>query len=370
MLIRELAEKVVAEVRKLLTEDIIVVDTTGIIIASTDPKRIDTFHEGALIACRQKDKIIIAKKDEAILQGVKAGINLPVFFQGDVIGVIGITGNPDTVSPYGEIIRKMTELLISESYYTEQLDWQSRTMEAFLFDWIQLRDWDSTFINRAKLLNINLELNRRIMIAEFKHESFHLHREAWASVFTWNELGKDDLIVRWGNNRIICIIANAEHQSKTYFNERVIRFHHYLTEQLGLPITIGVGAVVNSVKLYESYQQAERAIKSSTTNNRIVYDEDLRLEMILEEIKRETKNDFIQRTIGNLLEDKDLEYTLRTLLDENFSLKNTADVLHVHINTLHYRLKKISELTNLNPRHLDDLFLIYLAFVLLDKHTK
>lgn len=59
----------------------------------------------------------LQKEDERRLQGVKAGMNLPLLFHDEVIGVIGITGEPENISRYGEILRKMTELLIHENYF-------------------------------------------------------------------------------------------------------------------------------------------------------------------------------------------------------------------------------------------------------------
>ena len=173
MLTPELAEKIITEVSKFLNEDIIVVNTEGIIIASTDINRIGQFHEGAKLASKNRDKLIITKEIQLQLQGVKTGINLPVFFQLEVIGVIGITGNPAKVSPFGEIIRKMTELLISESHYAEQSDWHSRALEGFIFDWLREKEWEAAFIERAKLLNINLEIPRQMLISNF---SQHLSR--------------------------------------------------------------------------------------------------------------------------------------------------------------------------------------------------
>lgn len=117
------------------------VEGDGIIIVSSDAQRIGTFHEGAMISVKEKRKVIIRKEDEQYLQGVKAGINLPVFFLNNVIGVIGITGEPERILPYGELLRKMTELLVQESYYSEQLQWQSRMLEAFVFDWLHAKDW-------------------------------------------------------------------------------------------------------------------------------------------------------------------------------------------------------------------------------------
>lgn len=97
---------------------------------------------------------------------MKTGINLPVFFLNNVIGVIGITGEPDRVLPYGELLRKMTELLVQESYYSEQMQWQSRMLEAFVFDWLKARDWSSAFVERAKILNIDLQAKRQLILVQ------------------------------------------------------------------------------------------------------------------------------------------------------------------------------------------------------------
>lgn len=369
MLIQELAEKIVSEVRKLLDEDIIVVDTKGMIMASTDPKRVNTFHEGALIASQQKEKLIITEEDQSVLKGVKAGINLPVFFQRDVVGVIGITGNPEAVSPYGEIIRKMTELLISESYFTEQFDWQSRSVESFLLDWIQLKEWSDSFIDRATLLDIDLKLQRQVLIAEVAQDASNLHRDLWLSILSWDERGKNDVISRWGNNRIIYLLPSKQAKNQ-YNHEKAKRFHQFLLRRLKCDVSAGVGLVVTPIQLKQSYHQAERALNARHTNRDLVFDEDLALEMILDEIKQQTKDDFVKRTIEPLLSEKELIITLKELIENHFSFKNTADTLHIHINTLHYRLKKILELTKLNPRNIDDLFILYLALIFLDKHTK
>ena len=48
------AKKIVNEVRKLLNEEIVVMNTAGTIIASTNNERIGTFHEGALITSKKK----------------------------------------------------------------------------------------------------------------------------------------------------------------------------------------------------------------------------------------------------------------------------------------------------------------------------
>ena len=124
-------------------------------------------------------------------------------------------------------------------------------------------------------------------------------------------------------------------------------------------------------------KQYEHMLRTSITrsfciigNEKIVFNEDLRLEMCLQDISAETREQFLERTIENLLSFPELIHTLRLFIDYNQSYKQTAKQLHIHINTLHYRLKKIEEHTGLDPKQFKDLNVLYFALLLLDDHTK
>jgi carbohydrate diacid regulator len=368
MLQPELAEKIVKEVQKLIAEEIIVVNTDGMIMASTNRGRIGTFHEGALITSHQKKKQIITEKDTHQLKGVKSGINLPIFFQHDVIGVIGITGDPKTVTPFGEIIRKMTELLISENYYGEQFDYHSRAIETFVLEWLQAKEPSSHLLERARALTINLELRRIAVIVELEQREHPLSRDVWSSILNSFSQNKNDVVTRSGNERIIVLIDCSDSVQPRSIKNRLEHFLLFIKNSFGISAYAGVGQCAAPSSLHHSYAQAERALKLASRNRGIIFDEELILEMITGELTSEIKAEYIQRTIAPLLREKDLLETLVELFKQNHSLKNTAQVLHIHINTLHYRLKKMEELTHLNPNNIQDLFSLYLAVLLLDEH--
>ncbi|GJM68907.1 hypothetical protein HMSSN036_11230 [Paenibacillus macerans] len=52
---------------------------------------------------------------------------------------------------------------------------------------------------------------------------------------------------------------------------------------------------------------------------------------------------------------EEYKLTLRTFLDCDLNVKQTAGLLHVHRNTLFYRLDKISQLLQLDYRKFNDL---------------
>ena len=75
---------------------------------------------------------------------------------------------------------------------------------------------------------------------------------------------------------------------------------------------------------------------------------------------------FCRQTLDKLLEydhdcNADLQITLRTLLDDNFNYKATAEKLFIHVNTVRYRAEKIAQLLNIDLNDPDTRFNLYAA---------
>lgn len=61
-LVSELSKKIIKEVQLVMKEHVIVTDIRGIIIASTEEKRVGFFHEGAWNVMQKKAKTIYLQK--------------------------------------------------------------------------------------------------------------------------------------------------------------------------------------------------------------------------------------------------------------------------------------------------------------------
>ncbi|MGD7054042.1 CdaR family transcriptional regulator [Sutcliffiella horikoshii] len=370
MLRTSLAKKIIREVKNFIEEDLIIVDTSGIIVASTDPDRLGNFHEGAYLAASEKQIRIISKQDETTLSGVQAGITLPLFHQQKVVGVIGITGTPEKVLPYGELIKKMTELLIQESHYQDQFEWEARSLETFVFDWL-LEDGPSTSIKkRAEVLGINMEVNRQVILIEFQTSEAFMKTKRWHFSEMDVELKKEDMLVQWGQNRLILLLASNNTLSRELLLKLLKNIQSQLQSYVGAPIFMGIGKACNYSSLKDSYLEAERALNACSMDVPITFEEDLRLEMILQAIPIEVKKEFAQRLLSPVISEKDLLVTIQVYFTYHLSLKETAKAMHIHINTLHYRLRKVEMLTGLELKKPHDLTTLYLACMLLDDSTK
>lgn len=366
MLTMTLAEKIVDEVKKVLTEEIIIAQTNGTIIAATDPARIGQFHEGAYLTSFEGQKRILTKDDEQQMKGVKAGINLPIYFKQEVIGVIGMTGNPVHVSPFGEILRKMTELLIQEHEFFLETETDERQLEAFVFDWLHLPETAIDLTEKAARLQLDVNKQRVVVLIDCHDESF-MKQDQYKKVKEMLHLTNQEMIVRWGHARFLLMLQTSANDRDT-LQQRLFHIHASLTARSTSKVLIGAGKPAAGHMMKQSFHQAFRALKLANVDTPIVFDEDLTLELFIEEVSQETKEVFLDRTIAPLLPYPELVKTLRVLMTSDYSLKYTAEAMHIHINTLHYRLKRIQDLTTLDPKRMQDAMLFYLALMLLDHH--
>ena len=109
---RETAQYIVDTVKSVCGKDINYSDTRGIIIASTDHSRVDSFHEIGYQVVTQGDTKEVSG-DESFL-GVQKGVNLPIFYHGKVIAAVGISGELEEARKYAALAQKITTILLRE----------------------------------------------------------------------------------------------------------------------------------------------------------------------------------------------------------------------------------------------------------------
>ena len=160
---RKQMQNIVEELEGTIQKNINIMDETGCIIASSDIKRIGTYHSGAQQVISQKlDELVICEEDQ--YAGAKNGINLPIIIENEIVGVVGITGEKKEVQILGKIIQKMTKILIMDSYQNNQKKMMDNMRNNFLFSWLfASEDNGKTEENmklRGQLLGIDINLDR------------------------------------------------------------------------------------------------------------------------------------------------------------------------------------------------------------------
>lgn len=110
MLLEELAEDLVSATSGLLDGRIInIMNPDGIIIASTQPERIGTFHKGARDAAVSGKPVSIRPDQIQEYSGAREGYNMPLRVGGNIIGVVGIYGEPSEIRYLAHLVEVYTE---------------------------------------------------------------------------------------------------------------------------------------------------------------------------------------------------------------------------------------------------------------------
>ena len=377
------AQSIVEEMSSIISRNINFMNEDGIIVASTDPQRIGTLHAGAVEVLRTRDTLIVNKHNQ--LSGAKEGINMPIMLGDKIVGVIGITGAEDEVVKYGSIIRKMTEILIKEEFIGKQTELEIRTRESFVKEWIEGK-WsnDKLFVSRAWLLGINVHLPRIVVILEYGRAlereaiDFNVEMEKERErnkliQFIQKELNIDqqDIIFPDGNSKFIMLLTWPEKSPHTRKERTSTKIKHMINRLKPhnhfAQIKVGAGTFAEHYsEINQSYKYAEKAISHLHTPNdgeEVVFYEDLRLELLIEELPESVLDKFMVKVLGfgPAAGDHEMIDTLTAFFACNQSINETSARLFIHKNTLQYRLKKIKEATGYDPRILEDAVLLYLA---------
>ena len=363
------AQQIVEEIGELVRQNINLMDEHGIIIASNDPLRIGSFHQGAYqIIQEQLPELYITPELEKELGLIRQGINLPIKVEGKVEGVIGITGSYDEVASYGRIVQKMAEILIGERLRLDAERLDLRIRSRFLEDWVLSDNLANrhTLAERGLALGIDIRQPRRCMIFSVRDLSLYTKTFEGQQILEQAEATVERYMTRYPGT---IILRNAARQI-LLVNQRptseMLRIAQNLIDHLNQKFDTRfiVGVDGESADLHTAYLQANRAWQVAPRHKTpAVSYENLDIELIFDRIPVEEKAHYLYKIFRDCPIPRIREYA--ELLDAYFesqgSLTAAAEKLYIHRNTLQYRLRQLADLTGLDARKPSQAPMLYVA---------
>lgn len=363
----KVASAIVDSLKDIIHHEINLFDTTGTIIASTDAKRVGTFHDGAYQVIKSRQPVIISSDDE--FHGARKGTNLPVLFNDSVVAVIGITGDPDTVAPLGNIIKKMTEILIRENWsqmtrYTRQANFNSLVAQLIA------KEHDRSLIDYLMaVLEVQPDTPRQVVVAQVLAggKRSASYTEAAETIVKYLQSLPQTFYTATGSE--ICLML--EHQPATEQRRLLDHLQSELSTACGQPVAIGIGRQVQNINDYwRSYQDAEAALSWQlfTKQASVQAYAQLDYQLLLTKLPQQVGKDFLNQVLKKIPADQLPEFkeVLNAYVTHNGSIIHGAEAMFIHKNTFQNRLNLIHTTTGYNPRELRDFVVLYLAFQLDD----
>lgn len=185
----------------------------------------------------------------------------------------------------------------------------------------------------------------------------------------------DNFAIFSHDSEILIVTGNySEQELHTFIQDLCSRASQLLAR--GESISMGCGKLTKSIRcLWKSYQQA-KSIQKLQENGKIdhslIFYSDMGIYKLLMGIEdREIIQEYYDKSIRPLLDydeknDSDLAVVLRAYLNHNGSVKETADELYVHRNTINYKLTRISEILDMDLSQLNTRLQLSVGFMLED----
>lgn len=403
-LVQKYAQEIASSTAAIIGHNIIITDVDGKIIGASQSERIGQLHEASLEVARTGAASETTREQARQFRGTLPGVTFPIQnLNGRTVGTMALTGSPDEVRPFGLIVKKQIEILLRE----RELYVYSSSRESILQDLIHDLE---TFVpgvgNETMLQSRAIELGYDpslfyipivVDLYQFGRYALEVRRECRDGDSGQVEMRilniKKAVLAEMrgifshprtvssvsGNNRFVTLhaVKDADHadpQHEKAALAQVVELSQNLLDRLedyGLKAAIGIGSPAHSVAaLSLSCQEARKALmlgKKFKQRPDVYCIADFRMEDVISTIDAPVRIRFIKGLTGNLRGKSDwpeLEKTIRAWCESGFSLVETARRLHIHRNTLIYRLEKVRRLTGEDIHSFRTCFNLYFALLL------
>jgi len=373
-----LAQRIVDRTMAIIDSNINVMDASGVIIGSGDPARIHELHEGAQIALANGRTVEIDEETAKQLKGVCPGINLTLHFEDQVIGVLGITGDPDQVRSYGELVKMAAEMIVEQANLTQQLQWDKRHRDELTLQLVR-QQWQSeqAVHTWAERLGVDLKKPRvAIVIAIPRSEEGGAVPEVLQKVISrLYALERNALVAQLEVDRVVylrTLQGRPEGEVPAVDLNRWQQLSSAIESQVGCELKMAVGHYLPGLEgLRMSCQSAIETLaygdKRVPQKRHFAYDQ-MRLPVLLASLRQGWQADELLLPYRTLAEqDKNglLRRTLVVYFEQGMESSAAIQILHIHRNTLRYRLDRIAEITAMDLSRMEHLLQLYIGHLLL-----
>ncbi|WP_394899682.1 CdaR family transcriptional regulator [Clostridium tertium] len=366
--------KIINRLTPIFTKDVNIIGLDGIIIASSNKKRENTYHEAARISASSNRNIIITTKNMHMYRGCKCGVNMPITYNNKVIGVVGITGTAEEVIPYGPLIKELVQMIINEiGVETPQKAQKNNEKMYFkeIIQGIQKEDLES-YKTRAKLLEIDMKVSRKMVV--FKMCNNYKNNYKKIEDLLNKCLSSLNVLVLNLNNEKIVLLFNNNIDIKSYINDLISKMKLSKTNNY---IFI-IGKECKEILEYErAYYQISLVESIEVGNNfkKVIDVNEYSLKLLIKGISSEYRNRYIEDYYYEVFEGKnkasnEMLKTIKGYFINDMKIGETAKMMYVHRNTIMYRLNKLKKMYGIDITKPYECTKIYLAILIYEENIR
>jgi carbohydrate diacid regulator len=383
--LKDFARRITIRVSDLLQADVRVVDESGAVLATTTD-----WLPGPPADTKAKTRKVEYLRVPFSLEGLR----------GEVVVARPVSGGPASA----KVAKSLVELMLNQTLTAGQLETQQEQRNRFVYTLLNAPDEDAEkVVRQGEMLGLDLARPRVALLVEphdLPGDEGERYRPSAAT--RSSKLGQrlfevisrflgsqDDICAHIGGSEVVVLKASRpqalmrreENNGGTEPSEigqqwvdlgemkhTGLLLVRRVEEELHLPVDVGVGRYYEGVRgLALSYKDARTALilgRRHNSEHGVYGVDDLGIMAFVGATEEALKRELAAHLLRPLEGEPDLVETLRVFFLEDCSASTTAKRLHIHRNTLAYRLEKIALLTRLDPRRFDDAMQLRLAMLL------
>ncbi|MGA8134639.1 MAG: sugar diacid recognition domain-containing protein [Pseudomonas gingeri] len=356
----DLAQDIVDRTMAILPYNVNVMDSQGLILGSGEPGRINTRHEGAQLVLANGRVVVIDEQAAKCLKGVQPGINLPLMHDERLIGVLGITGEPEQLRTYAELVRMTAEMLVGQRHQQAEQQWRRQRCDDLLALLLSDEGDSPRLIDEARQMGLKPQLSRIPYLFELD-----LGQSAEALMAWLQSRYPDSWCVSGSTASLLwCRPATAILDDQRLLEK---------LDSLGWKIArVAAGGQADGLQgLRRCYRRVGDLLaygREVLPHSRLLHLNRYRLPVMLwrhrsddalEELLKPLRKVIAKDSNGQLLA------TLRSWCEHDGQSQGCAEALGIHRNSLRYRMERIAEISGVDPLRLDGMLALYLGVQLL-----
>ena len=378
------AAEILARARTVLNREVLIADDRGVVLVGDQTGAIMV---EALRACQEGRVVRTALGDDAIAW-------CPFVYENHTIGAFGVIEEGLQVTPEAiSLLQGLAEVIVHQNFLLEHIQPTEKMRATFLRQVLSSTKLDAgeTF-RQADILQLNLRHPQAVILIEvegFEAEGLAPDQDSESGQkaerlaersgkirnlvmdsFTQSSgsiccyIGKNQFVVLKGIGGEGLTTRNTTR----FLAEKADYLHGMLTKSLPKrTISLGVGQYYPDLGgLRKSYQEAKLSLLVGTKvwgTGRVYHIKQVGMFVTLANVAQERKAELAHQILHPLLRDEQLFKTVQTFLKAGLNLTEAAEKLHVHRNTLIYRLDKTKKVIGLDPRVFDDALQIKLGLM-------
>jgi len=387
MLDSTIAQKIVDKTMSVTQINVNIMDAEARIIGSGHKDRIGKFHQGAFEVIQNKKNRIINESEARLIPEVKPGITLPIFFNDNIVGAIGMTGDPEKLMKFGELVKFTAELMLEQAYVEREIFFEYRLRANFMNEIINSNGLeDRDIIKRGDILGYNLKLSHHIFAVDAKDIWIDRSRPIKDAGII-NDRDRDyflrdlnqelyrfpDIVLTFIQDILIILvpIRNLKNLSPLEYKEVALEISKSIQILTKHKSGLAYGGVAeNYLQIAKRFEIAVYIIDHEYTKKEdLVSYKDVLSEYVLQNIpcqKREELRDLILDKNIDLDSPKNrvLIETFYQYIKNDLNKNTTANSLYIHRNTMIGRIKKIEEVFGYNAENILDMMILYMGLEL------